>query len=159
VGRTYLETNLHKMLLNPFYLGQFKWQAHVPGHASDIHQSRFIYACAQDVLHGFNRPKYSKRDIAFRGLLTCAHYNCTVTAEVKKEMYVYYRCSGGRGPCEVLVPASSCSGLPTIMPRHELEVLMQEFGPLFSYLSLAKCSSGRSHCAAFINVRHCGAGC
>ena len=24
-----------------------------------------------------------------------------VTAEVKKEKYVYYRCSGGRGPCDL----------------------------------------------------------
>ena len=48
---------------------------------------------------GYNKPKYRKRNIAFRGLLTCAHDHCLVTAEVKKEKYVYYRCSGGRGPC------------------------------------------------------------
>ena len=53
------------------------------------------------MLHGHNKPKYSKRDIAFRGLLTCAHDHCVVTAEVKKEKYVYYRCSGGRGPCDL----------------------------------------------------------
>ena len=39
--------------------------------------------------------------MAFRALLTCAHDNCVVTAEVKKEKYVYYRCSGGRGPCDL----------------------------------------------------------
>ncbi len=53
------------------------------------------------VMHGLNKPKYRKRDVAFRGLLTCAHDKCVVTAEVKKEKYVYYRCSGGRGPCEL----------------------------------------------------------
>jgi len=95
------KTNLHKMLLNPFYLGQFKWQGRTYQGTHPTFISPDSYARAQDVLHGHNRPKYSKRDIAFRGLLTCAHDNCTVTAEVKKEKYVYYRCSGGRGPCEL----------------------------------------------------------
>ena len=60
-----------------------------------------LYAQVQAVLHGHNKPKYSKRDVAFRGLLTCAHDHCVVTAGVKKEKYVYYRCSGGRGPCDL----------------------------------------------------------
>jgi hypothetical protein len=37
--------------------------------------------------------------MAFRGMLTCAHDNCTVTAEIKKNKYVYYHCTGHRGPC------------------------------------------------------------
>ena len=32
-------------------------------------------------------------------MLTCAHDNCTVTAELKKNKYVYYRCTGHKGPC------------------------------------------------------------
>jgi len=52
-------------------------------------------------LHGHNKPKYGKHDIAFQGMLTCAHDNCTVTAELKKNKYVYYRCTGHRGPCEL----------------------------------------------------------
>ena len=50
-----------------------------------------LYARAQSALHGHNRPKYRKHEIAFRGLLTCAHDDCTVTAELKKNKYVYYR--------------------------------------------------------------------
>ncbi len=92
---------LHQMLRNPFYIGQFVWRAHTyqGTHAPII--SPEMYARVQDVLHGHNKPKYSKHDIAFRGLLTCAHDNCTVTAELKKGKYVYYRCSGGRGPCDL----------------------------------------------------------
>ena len=56
---------------------------------------------AQSVLHGHNKPKYGKHKIAFRGMLTCAHDNCTITAELKKQKYVYYRCTGHRGPCEL----------------------------------------------------------
>ena len=58
-----------------------------------------LFLQAQSVLHGHNKPKYGKHEIAFRGILTCAHDNCTVTAELKKNKYVYYRCTGHKGPC------------------------------------------------------------
>jgi site-specific DNA recombinase len=53
----------------------------------------------QNVIHGYHKGKYRKQEIAFRGLLKCAHDDCTVTAELKKGKYVYYRCSGYRGKC------------------------------------------------------------
>src|SRR5215475_5599779 len=52
-------------------------------------------------MHRQNKGKYAKHDIAFRGMLTCAHDQCTVTGEVKKQKYVYYRCSGYRGKCDL----------------------------------------------------------
>ncbi len=100
-GTAISKANLHKMLTNPFYIGQFEWSGHAYHGTQPLFISANLYAQVQAVLHGHNKPKYSKRDIAFRGLLTCAHDHCVVTAEVKKEKYVYYRCSGGRGPCDL----------------------------------------------------------
>ena len=100
VRGTYIsKTNLHKMLTNPFYIGRFEWGGgtYQGTHASLI--SPELYAQAQSVLCGHNKPKYGKHEIAFRGMLTCAHDNCTVTAELKKNKYVYYRCTGHKGPC------------------------------------------------------------
>jgi site-specific DNA recombinase len=87
------------MLTNPFYIGRFEWGGgtYQGTHASLI--SPELYAQAQSVLCGHNKPKYGKHEIAFRGMLTCAHDNCTVTAELKKNKYVYYRCTGHKGPC------------------------------------------------------------
>jgi chorismate mutase len=34
-------------------------------------------------------------------MMTCAHDNSTVAAELKKGKYVYYRCSGYHGKCEL----------------------------------------------------------
>ncbi len=48
------------------------------------------------VLRSHNKPKYGKQEIAFRGLLTCACDNCTITAERKKRKYDYYRCTAVR---------------------------------------------------------------
>jgi Recombinase zinc beta ribbon domain len=36
---------------------------------------------------------------AFAGLLTCARCGCAFTGETKKGQYIYYHCTGHRGPC------------------------------------------------------------
>jgi chorismate mutase len=53
------------------------------------------------LIHGRHKGKYGKHDIAFRGMMTYAHDNLTVTAELKKGKYVYYRCSGYHGKCKL----------------------------------------------------------
>ena len=95
------KANIHQMLTNPFYIGQFVWRGHTYQGTHTPLITPALYEEVQRVLHGYNKPKYGKQDIAFRGLLRCAHDNCTVTGEFKKGKYVYYRCSGGRGPCDL----------------------------------------------------------
>ena len=73
-------------------------------------------------MHGYNKPKYSKHDIAFRGLLRCAHDNCTVTAELKKNKYVYYRCTGHKGPCT--------------LPRFREEEIAEKLGHIIRDVSI-----------------------
>ena len=99
---TYIcKANVHQILTNPFYIGQFVWRGRTYQGTHTPLITPELFAQVQAVMHGLNNPKYSKRNVAFRGLLKCAHDNCVVTAEVKKEKYVYYRCSGGRGPCDL----------------------------------------------------------
>jgi site-specific DNA recombinase len=98
-GTSISKTNLHKMLNNRFYIGQFEWSGGTYQGTQPIFIGCELYQQANSVLHGHNKPKYRKIDIAFRGMLTCAHDDCTVTAELKKNKYVYYRCSGYRGKC------------------------------------------------------------
>ena len=100
-GTSLSKTNLHKMLNNPFYIGHFEWSGSTYQGTHPPLISPELYALAHEVMCGHNKPKYRKHEIAFRGLLTCAHDHCTVTGEVKKNKYVYYRCSGGRGPCDL----------------------------------------------------------
>lgn len=73
-----------------------------------------LFQRVQEVLSGHNRPKYSKRDVAFRGLLICAQDGCQLTGDVQKEKYVYYRCTGNRGKCN--------------LPRFKEEVLAERLG-------------------------------
>jgi len=65
----------------------------------EIFISKDLCERVQVVLRGHHQARYGKQEIAFRGLLRCAHDNCAITAERKKGKYVYYRCTGYRGKC------------------------------------------------------------
>ena len=91
--------HLHTTLTNPFYVGNFLWGVKLYRGTHDIFIDPTLFDRVQAVLAGHNKPKYSKQEIAFRGLLTCAEDNCAITAERKKGKYVYYRCTGYRGRC------------------------------------------------------------
>ena len=98
-GKSISRAYLHTILTNPFYLGNFSWGGHLyrGTHASFIGAD--LYERVQMILRGHNKPKYRKQEFAFRGLLQCAQDHCAITAERKKEKYVYYRCTGYRGKC------------------------------------------------------------
>src|SRR5712692_3274843 len=98
-GKTISRAYLHTILTNPFYRGNFHWGGRLYRGMHDTFVSPDLYERAQAVLRGHNKPKYRKHEIAFRGLLRCAQDNCTITAELKKGKYVYYRCTGYRGKC------------------------------------------------------------
>jgi site-specific DNA recombinase len=97
INRAYLEN----ILKNPFYTGRFIWREveykglHSPLVTLDEFQR------VRDVFTGHHKPKYRKHQFAFAGLLRCAHDGCTVTTELQKGRYVYYRCSHGRGKCSL----------------------------------------------------------
>lgn len=95
------KAHYEKLLKNPFYTGRFYWgeKLYQGAHAPII--SVDLFERVQDVFRGCNRPRYQRREFAYRGLLTCAHDNCKVTAEIKKGQYVYYRCTQSRGKCEL----------------------------------------------------------
>ena len=87
------------VVANPFYVGEFRWRGIVyqGKHAPLI--SRELFSRAQDVLHERHRGGARKRQLAFRGLLKCGECGCAITGEVKKERYVYYHCTHGKGVC------------------------------------------------------------
>jgi site-specific DNA recombinase len=97
INRSYLET----ILKNPFYIGRFVWQGIEYKGTHEPLISLELFQWVQDTFAGRNKPKYRKHDFAFAGLLTCAHDGCTVTTELQKGKYVYYRCSHGRGKCDL----------------------------------------------------------
>ncbi|MDH3892833.1 MAG: recombinase family protein [candidate division Zixibacteria bacterium] len=96
VSRSWIE----KMLQNPIYTGVFRWKGKVyqGTHAPILSQD--VFEQVQSVVSDVSKPKCNDKKFAFRGLLRCGYCGCSITAEIKKGKYVYYRCTNGRGKCE-----------------------------------------------------------
>ena len=97
LARSYFDT----ILKNKFYLGYFVWQGIEYKGSHEPLIAAHLFDQVQDVFSGRNKAKHRKHVFAFAGLLKCAHDGCTVTAELQKGKYVYYRCSHGRGKCSL----------------------------------------------------------
>jgi site-specific DNA recombinase len=100
-SRVYAKGHLQKTLKNPFYTGLFIWEGKTYKGTDPPLVSGQLFQQVQDVFQGHHRPKYGKHHFAFSGMLHCAYDNCRITAEIKKNRYTYYRCTGHRGPCEL----------------------------------------------------------
>jgi site-specific DNA recombinase len=100
-GKVMSRGNIYLILKNRFYVGDFQWVGETFHGTHPLFIDKKTFERVQAVLAGHNRPKYSKRDIAFRGLMNCANDGCMLTGDVQKEKYVYYRCSGHRGKCHL----------------------------------------------------------
>ena len=98
-GRRMMKGEIHRILQNPIYCGEFIWlgKRYHGSHQPLI--TREIFDQVQAVLHRKPRARYPKQQHAFMGLLTCARCGCSMTAEKKKGKYVYYRCTGYHGRC------------------------------------------------------------
>lgn len=97
INRAYLET----MLKNPFYIGRFIWREIEYKGKHEAIISLELFQRVQDTFAGRNKPRHRKHNFAFAGLLRCAYDGCTVTTELQKGRYIYYRCSQGRGKCHL----------------------------------------------------------
>jgi len=58
-----------------------------------------LFDKVQAVISGKNRTRASVRGFAYTGLLKCAEYGCSITAEIKIDRYIYYHCTFDKGKC------------------------------------------------------------
>lgn len=92
---------VHKILKNPIYYGDFIWAGKEYRGKFEPIISKELYDRVQEVMvdKGNRRTRQQKHDWAFQGMLSCGHCGCAITAELKKQRYVYYPCTGYKGKC------------------------------------------------------------
>jgi site-specific DNA recombinase len=100
-GAKVSRSTIHAMLTNPIYYGDFTWAGKHYHGAHEPLITQDLFDCAQAVLteKGQRRTGQQKHAWAFQGLISCGHCGCAFVAEIKKQRYVYYHCTGNKGKC------------------------------------------------------------
>lgn len=100
-GKKLYKSKIEAILKNEFYTGVFYWKNKRYDNAS--HEpivSRELFQRVQARLASPRKGKSRKGLFAYTNLITCGVCGCSLTAEIKKEKYIYYRCTGYKGNCK-----------------------------------------------------------
>ncbi|RLE28568.1 hypothetical protein DRJ54_06290 [Candidatus Acetothermia bacterium] len=98
-GRVLGKSEIHRILTNPVYYGDFRWNGALYRGTHKPIVSRALFEAVQTRLHGRTPARRSRR-FPFRGLLQCGYCGCKITASLEKGKYIYYHCTHGKGRCE-----------------------------------------------------------
>lgn len=98
-GRPVAMCTIARMLRNPIYAGRFQWKGKVYESRHERLISEDLFNIVQAKLAGRVLGSPKARTFPYVGLVLCGHCGCMVTAEIKKERYVYYHCTGFKGKC------------------------------------------------------------
>ncbi len=98
-GNPVMRSSIAEMLKNPFYYGDFIWagKQYHGKHPPII--DRELFDRVQAMISSKNRTRESVHGFAYTGLLKCAECGFSITAEIKKDRYVYYHCTFDKGRC------------------------------------------------------------
>ncbi|MBI5707294.1 MAG: recombinase family protein [Armatimonadetes bacterium] len=105
-GNVLQTSMIAQILSNPIYSGQILWNGVQNDGTHEPIVSKELFEKVQEVMHGRNRNKtgFGKLDFTYKGVFTCSHCGCAITAERHKGKYVYYHCTGKKGRC----PGQKC---------------------------------------------------
>ena len=96
------QSELYKILKNPFYYGYFKYnnELYKGKHEPMITIDEFNKV--QKIFKKTTKPRIRKNSFSFTGIITCSNCGCLITAETKRKHiksenkyrnYTYYRCT------------------------------------------------------------------
>jgi site-specific DNA recombinase len=101
-GKTFAISQLNKILKKPFYCGVMETKYGIVNHHYECLTSPETFHRVQEIIDGYqSKPHKTKaKPFVLKGMISCAHCGCVVTPEIKKERYVYYSCTNGKGDCK-----------------------------------------------------------
>jgi site-specific DNA recombinase len=95
-------STVHTILRNRLYTGWFEWNGKLIQGKHEALVSAELWERVQGVLDGrfAGKAKRGRHDFAFSGLIACHACGCAVVGEIKKQLYVYYHCTGYADKCQ-----------------------------------------------------------
>lgn len=61
--------------------------------------SQELFEQCQNISGSKSRPRAKTKGFTLSGFITCEKCGCAITAEIKKNKYIYYHCTNGKGNC------------------------------------------------------------
>ncbi len=107
-GRLIARSEVERLLKKVFYTGKFYWnEVLYPGDYAGLVDPH-LFDRVQAAFGSRTNGRFSSRDFPYSRFVTCGECGLAVTAEIKKEKYVYYHCTGyGNKHKRVYVPEST----------------------------------------------------
>ncbi len=100
-GKNFYSSKVEHILKNEFYTGVFYGGSEKCENAShEAIISKEFYHKVQGMLRNPYKNKSKKGLFPYANLMKCGICGCALTAEFKKEKYIYYRCTGYKGNCK-----------------------------------------------------------
>jgi hypothetical protein len=92
-------SQLHRILNNPFYIGEMRIKGELYPHKYDRIISEELFEQVKAVREGYSiKPtRWAGLPYDYRGLISCADCGCRITFEKKKAKYVYGHCTQYKG--------------------------------------------------------------
>ena len=90
---------IHRMLSNPFYIGQMKYKGQLHPHCYDVFVDKWLFDECQRVKENWHKKpfKYAAKPFVFRGLIKCDKCGRAVTSDQKTKkngkQYTYLYCT------------------------------------------------------------------
>jgi site-specific DNA recombinase len=91
-GRLVPKSRIHRLLNDPFYVGDFIWKGELHKGKQESIISRELFESVRKHLRSKNTPKYGKHDYNFKGAFKCRECHGTITWEEKKGI-MYGHCN------------------------------------------------------------------
>ncbi len=95
-------STVHKILRSRIYTGEFEWAGRRYQGSHEPLVSMDLWEKVQEILDGRNHPRdqVEEKGFLFPGLITCGHCGGMLVGDIKKQKYIYYRCSRYKGNCK-----------------------------------------------------------
>jgi site-specific DNA recombinase len=91
------KSEIHQILHKRIYNGDFDFDGKTYRGGQLPLVTNRTWERVEELLDAKTRPRKQKHDFPYTGLITCGHCGCQLVAEIKKERYVYYHCTNGKG--------------------------------------------------------------
>lgn len=100
-GKNFYTSKIETILKNEFYIGAFYWNG--KKHENASHEpliSSELFQRVQNILINPRKSKSKKGIFPYTNLISCGVCGCSLTAELRKNKYIYYHCTGYKGNCK-----------------------------------------------------------